>query len=103
MVRWIAGHGPLLMAVGVLLGLAVPPLAALLRPLLVPTLMIPLTLALLRLDWHTIAAYRRRKTRVLVIVCWLLGASPLLVWLITSWAVRAGLPASLHTAVVLMA
>ena len=48
------------MAAGVLLGLAVPPLASLARPLLIPSLLIPLTLALLRLDWGAIGAYRRR-------------------------------------------
>ncbi|HZQ60307.1 MAG TPA: hypothetical protein VFC24_03100 [Casimicrobiaceae bacterium] len=103
LLTWIARHGPLLMAVGVLLGIAAPPLAALLHPLLVPTLMLPLTLALLRLDWRAIGGYRRHKLTIVAIVAWLLAVSPALVWIITSAAERAGLPRPLQTAVVLMA
>ena len=59
------------MAVGVLLGIAIPPLATLAQPLLVPTLLIPLTLALVRLDWEAMLAWRHRVgTAMLVLSCW---------------------------------
>ena len=76
-------HATAVMAAGVLLGLAVPPLASLARPLLVPTLLIPLALALVRLDWAAAAhggtvPARSRAARV-----WILGVSPLAVWAVT--------------------
>lgn len=86
-----------------MLGLAVPPLAALAKPLLVPTLLIPLTLALVRLDWGAIAAWRRRPFIVALLIVWLLGVSPVLVWLATVPLVHAGFPPTLQVALVLMA
>lgn len=91
------------MAGGVLLGLALPPLAALAKPLLVPTLLIPLALALVRLDWSAIAAWRHRPIVIALLIAWLLGASPLLVWLATNALVHAGFPPPLQVALVLMA
>ena len=66
------------------LGLVVPPLAALAKPLLVPTLLIPLTLALVRLDWAAIAAWRHRAGTAALLIVWLLGVSPILVWAVTT-------------------
>lgn len=91
------------MAGGVLLGLAVPPLAALAKPLLVPTLLIPLTLALVRLDWSAIAAWRHRAGTMTLLIVWLLGVSPVLVWAITSAMLPLGFPEPLRQALVLMA
>jgi bile acid:Na+ symporter, BASS family len=91
------------MAAGVLLGLAVPPLATLAKPLLLPTLLIPLTLALLRLDWRAIAAYRQRPWLLIAMIVWLLGISPALVYLATLPLRNLGFPAPLQEAVVLMA
>lgn len=64
-----------------LIGLAIPPLAAAARPLLVPALLIPLTIALLRLDWRYLYDYARRPVLVGVVTVWLLGVSPLVMWL----------------------
>lgn len=100
---FLGRHATGFMAGGVLLGLAVPPLAALAQPLLVPTLLIPLTLALVRIDWSAMAAWRDRPGDVARLVAWLLAVSPLLVWLATLPLVAAGLPPSLQTALVLMA
>jgi BASS family bile acid:Na+ symporter len=91
------------MAGGVLLGLAVPPLAALARPLLVPTLLIPLTLALVRLDWGAIAAWRHRPGTATLLIVWLLGVSPVLVWVVTTAMLPLGFPETLRQALVLMA
>ncbi|MDH4182188.1 MAG: hypothetical protein OEV46_09255 [Betaproteobacteria bacterium] len=96
-------HATAFMAGGVMLGLAVPPLAALAKPLLVPTLLIPLTLALVRLDWSAIAAWRRRPLVVALLVAWLLGVSPVLVWIATVPLVHVGFPPPLQVALVLMA
>ena len=91
------------MAGGVLLGIVAPPLAALAQPLLVPTLLIPLTLALVRLDWTAILAWRQRTGTAALLVVWLLGISPLLVWGVTTALLPAGFPPPLRQALVLMA
>jgi BASS family bile acid:Na+ symporter len=52
---FIGRHATKFMAAGVLVGFAVPPLAALAKPLLAPALVIPLALALVRLDWSAMA------------------------------------------------
>lgn len=65
-----------------LIGLAVPPFATAARPLLAPALLIPLTIALLRLDWRHLYDYARRPVLVAVATIWLLGVSPLVVWLV---------------------
>ena len=93
-------HATLILAGGVLLGLVAPPLAALARPLLIPGLLIPLVIALVRLDWGALAAYARRPGLVALITVWLLFASPLLMWL----ALKAfSLPPALAQALTLMA
>lgn len=91
------------MAAGVLVGLAVPPLATLARPLLVPTLLIPLALALVRLDWAAAGAWRRRPGVVAALLVFILGVSPLAVWAITRALVPFGFPDPLAQALVLMA
>ena len=100
---FLGRHATTFMAAGVLVGLAVPPLATLLAPVLVPTLLIPFTLALLRLDWSSIAVCRRQPLRVLALLLWLLVASPVLVALATRALGAVGLPEQLRVALVLMA
>jgi BASS family bile acid:Na+ symporter len=96
----IGRHATLYLGAGVFLGLAVPPLAAALRPLLVPALMIPLVLALIRLDWSAFGRWARRPVLVAAICAWMLVVSPALVHL----AVRPlPLPEPLVVALVLMA
>lgn len=85
---------------GVLIGLAVPPLAALLRPGLVVFLLLPLTLALMRLDWGAFRAYAKRPLLTVPAVAFLLLACPLLVWAALA---PLGLPQPLTEAIVLMA
>jgi bile acid:Na+ symporter, BASS family len=97
---YVGRHATRFLGAGVLLGLLVPPLAALLAPLLVPTLMIPLALALVRLDWSAYRAYAGRPLLVVVLVVWLLGVSPVLVAAALS---PLELPAALRQALVLAA
>ena len=65
-----------------LLGLLIPPLAEALAPLLVPTLAIPLVLALVRLDWSAFRVYARRPLLVAAFVVWVLGFSPVVLWVL---------------------
>jgi BASS family bile acid:Na+ symporter len=99
---FLGRHATTFMAAGVLVGIAVPPLARLLAPLLVPTLLIPLTLALLRLDLRAVAQHRHRLGRVAGLVLWLLVVSPALVALVTAGLEAAGLPHGLRVSLVLM-
>lgn len=78
---YLGRHATLFLAGGVLLGLLVPQLATLARPMLIPGLLIPLVIALLRLDWDALAAYARRPGLVALISVGLLLASPVLMWL----------------------
>src|ERR1017187_3183459 len=78
---FLGQHATLFLAGGVLLGLLVPPLAALARPMLIPGLLIPLIIALVRLDWSALGAYARRPGLVALITAGLLLGSPVLMWL----------------------
>jgi BASS family bile acid:Na+ symporter len=93
-------HATRLLAAGVLIGLAIPPLATALRPLLLPAIVIALVLALVRLDWSAFGAYARRPALVAGMLVWFLGVSPALVWLASR---VLPLPAPLVTGLVLMA
>jgi BASS family bile acid:Na+ symporter len=103
LIAYAGRHATSFMAAGVLAGVVVPPLASLARPLLVPTLLIPLALALVRLDWSAAAAWRHRPGTIALLLAWILVVSPVLVWLITGALAGAGFPASLAQALVLMA
>ncbi len=97
---FLAKHGTALLAVGILAGLGLPELAALLRPLLTVSVAAILFLAMLRLDWGAVAGYGRRPGLVLGAGAWLLVVVPVAVFL----AARGlGLSAPLTTALVLMA
>lgn len=97
---FLGQHATLFLAGGVLLGLLAPPLAALARPMLIPGLLIPLVIALVRLDWSALAAYARRPGLVALITAGLLLGSPVLMWL----ALKAfSLPPALAQGLTLMA
>ncbi|HKI64654.1 MAG TPA: bile acid:sodium symporter, partial [Burkholderiales bacterium] len=85
---------------GVFVGIALPDLAALLRPLLTPAVIGTLTAALLRLDWERLAEALRRPALPAAIALWQLVASPLVVWLGTA---LVGLPPDLRLMLVLQA
>lgn len=98
--EFLGRHATHVLAVGVLTGLAVPQLSELMRPLLIPGLVIPLTIALVRMDWTLLAAYGRRLPLMALLAAWLLLVSPVAVAGLTA---HMGLPDALRTAVVLMA
>ncbi|MEP7205916.1 MAG: hypothetical protein ABI920_03170 [Casimicrobiaceae bacterium] len=103
MLAWIGRYGPQCMAAGVVIGLVAPPLAATMRPLLIPSLLVPLVFALVRLDWSAVGAYRQQRARVGWLLGWLLLASPLAVFAVSAGLVALGMPVALQQAVVLMA
>ncbi len=83
---------------GVFVGIALPALAELLRPLLTFAVIGTLTAALLRLDWRQMAEAVRRPALPVLFAAWLLVASPLLVWALTG---MAGLDPELRRVLVL--
>ena len=85
---------------GVLIGLALPDLAALARPLLAPSVALILTAALLRVDWSAMRGYSRRPGLIGGLVFWFMLACPVVVWILVGFL---PLPDSLATAIVLMA
>ncbi len=85
---------------GVLVGLALPGLAALARPLLAPCVALILCVALVRVDWSLLAGYSRRPGLVGALTLWCMLASPVVTWILIG---VLPLPESLATAIVLMA
>lgn len=96
---WLGRHGSRVIALGVFAGLLMPPLAALLRPLLIGAIVGPFLIALLRLDWRRLGRYVREPASVGLCVAWLLFALPVLVHLAI---LPFGLPPALHGGMVLM-
>lgn len=97
---WLGRHGGAVIAVGVFLGLLLPPLASLLRPLLVPAILGPFLIALLRIDWRQLRAQIGRPAGAAAALLWLLLISPALVHLLLR---PLGLPEAIHGGLVLMA
>jgi BASS family bile acid:Na+ symporter len=97
---WLGRHGKAMLAAGIFLGLAVPPLAGLLRPLLTPAVIALLALTLLRLDWTLVRDSLKRPLPALLLIVWLLVVSPAAMALATA---LAGVPAGLAEAMVLWA
>ena len=80
LLRGLGRHARWALPVGVFVGIALPQLATLLRPLLTAAVIGTITGALLRLDWGQFAAFGRRPALMLRILAWQLVVSPLLVW-----------------------
>ena len=89
-----------ILPVGVFIGVLLPDLAQLLRPLLVPVILVMLSGALLGLNWRALGAYGRRFGIGLGLFAWQLIASPLLVGAGTA---LLGLPPELSLALILNA
>lgn len=76
----LSKRAPLLLALGVLIGLAAPGLAEVARPLLAPSIWILLTLAALRIDPAQSLAHIRKPGAVLATLTWMLIVTPLIAW-----------------------
>lgn len=98
--RALAVHGKPVLAVGLLAGITVPPLAALLRPALPVMVVLILGLALVRIDWGELVTHVRRPLLLGAVVVWFLLVSPLVVWLVVA---VLDVPAGLAGGLVLMA
>ena len=93
-------HGTWFLAIGLFIGLVLPPLATLVRPTLNALIFVLTTAAFLGIDWPALRAHARRPLLLLVMLVWLLVATPVL----TALAARAfGLPQPLAQGVVLWA
>ncbi len=68
-----------MLAFGVFLGLLFPPLASLLKPLLIPGIIGPFLIALIRLDWGHMAAHLKHPQITILALIWLLVAAPFVV------------------------
>lgn len=97
---WLGRHGSIMLALGVFLGLLLPPLASLLKPLLIPGIIGPFLIALIRLDWARIADHLRRPQITILALIWLLIAAP---FLINAVLGLMPLDPGLHANLVLMA
>jgi BASS family bile acid:Na+ symporter len=97
---WSARHGTVLLAGCIFVGVAVPPLAALLRETLTVTVAGLMTLVLLRIDLAQALGYLRRPVLVAALLAWLLLACPLLAFALVR---LVGLDGALGAALVIMA
>ncbi|MGI9489981.1 MAG: hypothetical protein ACR2RF_29650 [Geminicoccaceae bacterium] len=93
-------HGSVILPVGVFIGLLVPPLAALMKPLLIPGIIGPFIIALLRMDWQRLLAYARQPFLTVALLLWLLIAAP---FLVDGLLKPLPLAEGLHDSLVLMA
>ncbi|MGF1612058.1 MAG: hypothetical protein ACFCUQ_21875, partial [Kiloniellales bacterium] len=104
LLSFLGGAAPRVLFFGIFIGLLVPPLAALCRPLLAPAVLLILLTTLLRVEWPALLGQLRRPAVPALLVAALLLAAPLLVWLaVASFAGHLALPPALVVALVLMA
>ena len=97
---FLGRHDTWFLAGGLFIGLLVPALAALLRPMLAGFVFLLTTATFLSIDWQALAGHVRRPVLLAVILVWTLLICPIL----TALAARiAGLPAPLAQALVLWA
>jgi predicted Na+-dependent transporter len=92
---FLGRYAPQAMAAGVFVGLALPELAHLLRPLLTGAVWGLLFMAMLRIEWGALVERMRRPVLVVALLLWMLIATPVLVALIlTAFDLRPGLEAA---------
>jgi BASS family bile acid:Na+ symporter len=96
----MARRGGILLASCIFVGLAVPPLAALLRETLTVTVAGLMTLVMLRIDLAQVLSYLKRPVLVGALLAWLLLACPLIAFAI---ARITGMDGPLGAALVIMA
>jgi bile acid:Na+ symporter, BASS family len=97
---FLGRHGTWFLAGGLFIGLLLPALAALLRPLLSGFIFLLTAATFLSIDWQDLARHARRPGLLALILAWTLLVSPVL----TALAARAvGLPEPLAQALVLWA
>jgi len=75
---WLGRHGTLAVAVSMFVGIALPPLGALLRPYFPETVIVLLVLAFLRVDPEKLRAQWTRPSLILWAAAWTMMALPVL-------------------------
>lgn len=98
--EFLGRHATRFLFASVLVALALPGLAELARPFLVPGLIIPLVIALMRLDIGAALGYGRRVGLIALLTAWFLVISPVVMAVATA---PMGLPDGLRAGLVLMA
>lgn len=93
-------RAPLILALGIFIGLASPGLAAYARPLLTPSVFAMLVVTMLRIDWPKVIEHARRPGRLGLVQGWVLIGCPLLMMLLVA---PLDLPPGLKAAMVLYA
>lgn len=76
---WIGRQASPLFLIGVFTGVVAPPLASLAKPLLLPAILLPFVVALLKLEPASLVRHARRPGLVLGLVAWSLLGAPLLI------------------------
>src|ERR1700756_169194 len=75
---WLGRKGTRAIAAVVVIGIAVPPLGAVLRPFVTPAIFVLLCIAFLRVDIAALRSYVRRPQLVLAATAWTMLAVPFL-------------------------
>lgn len=75
---WLGRHAGPLFFFGVFSGVVAPPLASLLQPLLLPAILLPFVVALLKLEPRVLWQHARRPALIIGLVAWSLAGAPLL-------------------------
>jgi BASS family bile acid:Na+ symporter len=101
MSAWVRRHGMALIAAAALLGIALPGLASVTRPLMLPVSMLAMGLALLRVEPAALRGVLRRPRLALLLLGWVTFGVPLLVFLALAPWLAAG--SALLVAAVLIA
>lgn len=79
---FIGKYGSQALPIGVVSGLIFPGMAEFLRPLLIPALLVPLTLSLVRIQTHQLQTSFKQYHWIILLTLWSLLICPFLVWLI---------------------
>lgn len=97
---FVVRYATVLLAGGLLAGLAVPDVARLMRPHLTPIVWMLLFVSMMRVDWQGVLGHIRAPLRVALAMVFFLGVMPVAVW----WLLKdSGLAPPLLAAIVLMA
>lgn len=75
---FLGRHAGAMLAVGILIGIVIPPLAAVAAPLLIPSIVLLLVVALVRLEGRQILALVMRPAASVAVVIWVLLVVPVL-------------------------
>lgn len=95
---WLSSRASWVIAAGLFVGLAIPDLARLFKPLIGPSVFVLLVATVLRIDWTKARLYARRPRLLAVVLAWLLLATPFIMWAATR---LVDLPEGLGRALVL--